>query len=369
MDGLTRRTLLKRAVATTAITAGVVATERAETNPGEAAMENQEQREKNPLPATNDTTPLTPRTAFDVPELKFDFPSLHIGVAAYDQGPTGCTVFRFSRDPTSVIDLRGGLPGTMGGSAQEDVRTAAICFAGGSLYGMEAASGVAAELFAQSGYADVKLVRGAIVWDLWRDNKIYPDKALGRAALKSARTGVFPLGRAGAGVSVGCAGEGTGQGGAFRQVGATKIAVFTIVNALGVIVNRQGKVVRGNLDKSTGKRHAHIELLEQRLKQKEKASEPPIGENTTLTLVVTNQKLGGYFDTRWQLQQLARQVHSSMARAIQPFHSMSDGDVLFAVTTGEVENQALNLTDLGVLASELAWDSVLSCFARKEKHD
>jgi L-aminopeptidase/D-esterase-like protein len=55
-----------------------------------------------------------------------------------------------------------------------------------------------------------------------------------------------------------------------------------------------------------------------------------------------------------------------MARAIQPFHSFGDGDVLFAVTTDEVENKALNLTDLGVLASELAWDAVLSCFQWKD---
>lgn len=79
-------------------------------------------------------------------------------------------------------------------------------------------------------------------------------------------------------------------------------------------------------------------------------------------LVVTNQKFAGYFETRWQLRQLARQVHSSMARAIQPFHSFGDGDILFAATTSEVEDSALNLTDLGVLASELAWDAVLKCY-------
>ena len=36
------------------------------------------------------------------------------------------------------------------------------------------------------------------------------------------------------------------------------------------------------------------------------------------------------------------------------------GDILFAVTTGEVENPLLNLTDVGVLASELAWDAVVN---------
>jgi L-aminopeptidase/D-esterase-like protein len=327
--------------------------------------------EKKPQLLTNDTTNLVPKTAFDVPALEFDFPALQIGVAAYEEGPTGCTVFRFLRDPTSVIDVRGGFPGTIHGSAEEDVRTAAICLAGGSTYGVEAATGVAAELFAQSRYSDIKLVRGAITYDFWRDNKIYPDKALGRAALKSARTGVFPLGRAGVGVSLTCGGgfggsERTGQGGAFLQVGPTKIAVFTAVNAAGAILDRQGQVVRGHLDRKTGRRHPYKELLERRLARAE-TKESPQGKNTTLTLVVTNQEFGGYFEIRWQLRQLARQVHSSMARAIQPFHSFGDGDVLFAVTTDEVENKALNLTDLGVLASELAWDAVLSCFQRGDE--
>ncbi len=80
--------------------------------------------------------------------------------------------------------------------------------------------------------------------------------------------------------------------------------------------------------------------------------------NTTLTLVVTNQKLA-----RRALQQLGRQVHASMSRAIQPFHSLVDGDVLYAATTNEVDNPQLDSVRLGVLASELAWDAVLSSVA------
>jgi L-aminopeptidase/D-esterase-like protein len=36
------------------------------------------------------------------------------------------------------------------------------------------------------------------------------------------------------------------------------------------------------------------------------------------------------------LQRLAVQVHTSMARAIQPFSTYNDGDTLFAVSTQEV---------------------------------
>jgi hypothetical protein len=54
------------------------------------------------------------------------------------------------------------------------------------------------------------------------------------------------------------------------------------------------------------------------------------------------------------------QTHTSMARAIQPFHTINDGDTLFAVTTGEVESSDISIEQLGVHASELMWDAVLA---------
>lgn len=84
----------------------------------------------------------------------------------------------------------------------------------------------------------------------------------------------------------------------------------------------------------------------------------PIGGNTTLTVLVTNVKLSDY-----SLNQLARQVHSSMHRAIQPFHTENDGDVLFALTTDEVELHGTVPTGFGSIASEVAWDAVLSAVA------
>jgi L-aminopeptidase/D-esterase-like protein len=58
-----------------------------------------------------------------------------------------------------------------------------------------------------------------------------------------------------------------------------------------------------------------------------------------------------------------------MARAIQPFHTIHDGDVFFTATTSEVENPDLSEIALGVLASELAWDAVLSCLAESKSPD
>lgn len=307
---------------------------------------------------TNDTLPLTPQTSFDGPALEFDFPGLQIGVAEYAEGPTGCTVFYFPKGAAmTASDVRGGSVGLTGDYDQNH----AICFAGGSLYGLEAATGVTAELFARRGYVTdwgtLDLVSGAIIYDYGaRTSKVYPDKALGRAAVRAALPGRFPLGARGAGRAARCgwyAKEASGQGGAFREVGGVKLAVFTVVNALGAVVDRQGAVVRGNLN-DAGERPSVGEELERRLA--EGAQTPPTHGNTTLTLVVTNQRLEPY-----SLQQLARQVHASMARAIQPFHTLNDGDVLFAVSTDEVDEPALREPALlGTLASELAWDAVLS---------
>lgn len=312
---------------------------------------------------SNDTLELAPRTAFDGPALAFDFPGLEVGCAEYDEGPTGCTVFSFLPDGVAcAVDVRGGSPGTLG-SRYEWVH--AICLAGGSLYGLEAATGVAAEIFARrdysTGWLDIPLVAGAIVFD-WgpRANAIYPDKALGRAALAAARPGVFPLGPRGAGRSATVGktfayseGEPAGQGAAFRQVGDTLIAVFTVVNAVGAVVDRDGNVVRGHLDPTTGERAGLVRGVEARLATG--APVRPLPGNTTLTVVVTNQKL----DARG-LRTLGRQVHASMARGIQPFHALIDGDVLYAVTTNEVESPVLESIGLGVVASELAWDAVLA---------
>lgn len=312
---------------------------------------------------SNDQLALTPCIPEGGPALSFDFPGLTVGVAEYEEGPTGCTTIAFDRTATCAVDVRGGSVGVVG---EHYGMADAICLAGGSAYGLEAASGVAAELLARRGYSaawqQIGLVAGAIIFDFGaRDNSVYPDKALGRAALRAARAGWFPLGPRGAGrsASVGklfrqpAMREPAGQGAAFRQVGPVHLAVFTVVNAVGAIVDRSGRVVRGYLDPTTGERGALPDLLERRL-----ADGPPPPGNTTLTVVATDLRLGAR-----ELRQLGRQVHTSMARAIQPFHALEDGDVLFACSTNAVDEASLPPSILGAIASELAWDAVLSCYA------
>jgi len=313
--------------------------------------------------------------------LSFDFPEMRIGVAEYEDGPTGTTVFYFPQAVMGAADVRGGSPGTVNAHTvelgYEDHFIDAVVFSGGSWYGLSAATGVAnaiKDARQQDGDFDhVAGVLGGIIYDIGarRFSRVTPDDQLGRQAFTAAVPNRFPLGAHGAGrfamqgyyfvkghdADAFARWPHSGQGGAFQQLGPTRVAVFTVVNALGAIVDRNGRVVRCSRNLAQADCPPIAELLairRQRLTERQPGSGGPT-DNTTLTLVVTNQKLSFAM-----LQRLAAQVHTSMARAIQPFSTEADGDVLYAVTTGQVENPGLSPMDLGVVASELAWDAILS---------
>ncbi len=301
-----------------------------------------------------------PLIATDVGDrvLAFDFPAMRVGIAEYPDGPTGVTVLHFPAGAAMAVDVRGGSPGFVGDYGFVH----AIALAGGSLLGLEAVSGVAAGLWAEVDaprWDAIPLVSGGIVFDFGgRDNGIHPDIRLGRAALANAVAGRFPLGARGAGrhVTVGNGfafdrGESAGQGAAFRETGGIKVFVCTVLNAVGAVFDREGNVVLGHANPETGEREGFPADLQRRIGAAERAP----SRNTTLTVVVTNQTVRGH-----DLAQLGRQVHSSMARAIQPFHTRDDGDILWAVSTAEVDIPQWSLTALGVLASEVAWDAILA---------
>ena len=296
--------------------------------------------------------------------LRFDFPAFRIGIGEYPDGPTGATVLHFPSGAAMAMDIRGGSPGVVGDYGFVH----AIVLSGGSLLGLEAASGVAGELFRRSGassWDNIPLVSGGIVFDFGgRDNGIYPDVRLGAAALDNAKPGEFPLGARGAGIAVtvgnGFAfdrGEPAGQGAAYREVGGVKFFACTVLNAIGAIYDRNGDIVLGHRDAETGERTSFAEDLERRVEAASKSDTAGPSRNTTLTVVVTNQTVRGH-----DLTQLGRQVHSSMARAIQPFHTRDDGDVLWMVSTAEVEVPQWSVTALGVAAAEVVWDAILTAY-------
>ena len=100
------------------------------------------------LAKTNEDGGLPIRTDAGDRVLAFDFPAFRVGIAEYPDGPTGTTVLHSPDGATAALDVRGGSPGVIGDYGFVH----AIALAGGSLLGLEAASGVAAGLLARGGY-------------------------------------------------------------------------------------------------------------------------------------------------------------------------------------------------------------------------
>lgn len=308
--------------------------------------------------------------------LEFDWPAIRIGSASYEEGPTGVTVFYFPHRAYVAVDARGGGPGTVNAAYMElgyEIKELdTIVFAGGSWYGLEATTAVASAL-KDDGVRDgnvfgadpnLAMSVGSIIFDFGgrRLNEIYPDKKLAQAAFRAAETGRFPLGAAGAGRNAasgyffGCNAR-SGQGGAYLERGALKIAAFTVVNAYGVVSDRDGRVVacyrHADWPADLRTRDLLVHFPESREAGWDGGGEQP--KNTTISVVVTNQRMSFA-----ELNRLGAQVHTSMARAIQPFATTNDGDVLYAVSTAELDEPVLPSYDLATLASEVMWDAVLA---------
>ncbi len=247
--------------------------------------------------------------------------------------------------------------------------------AGGSWYGLEDTTAVATALkddgIRDGTWDNLSLTVGAIIYDLGdrRLNEIYPDKRLAQAAYRAARPGVFPLGAHGAGRLAktgglfGCNAF-SGQGGAFRQVGELKLVAFVVVNAVGVVTRRDGRVAACYRDAGWPEDLRPSDLFSNYPASRKGgwnplAADQPATRNTTVGVIVTNQKLD-----RAQLDRLAAHVSASMSRALQPYATEFDGDVLYAVSTAELErnvdqSETPNF-DLDVLAGEVMWDAILS---------
>jgi len=324
----------------------------------------------------NDQSNLQPIVNAGGTELKFNWPMIRIGTAEYKEGPTGVTVFRFGRKVSAAYDVRGE-PGTANTDwlrlGRDKPSVDAVILSGGSFYGLESTTAVASALkddqLRTGTLGDVAHTTGAIIYDMGdrRLNEVYPDKRLAQAAFRAAKPGVFRVGSAGAGRFAKTGyffglNAHSGQGGAYYENGNLKIACFTVVNALGVVTDRGGHIKAGYPDPAWPATMDIAGLLKMiREKGGSGPAETKPTQNTTISLVVVNQKLP-FAD----LQRLAIQVHTSMSRGLQPYATEWDGDVLFAVSTGEVDlpkdekerTKAIGL--IPAIASEVMWDAILS---------
>jgi L-aminopeptidase/D-esterase-like protein len=69
------------------------------------------------------------------------------------------------------------------------------------------------------------------------------------------------------------------------------------------------------------------------------------GANTTIGAVATNAPF-----TKTQMTKIAQMAHDGYARAINPVHTMGDGDTIFSMSTGTSTSKC-DVTAIGAIAA------------------
>lgn len=120
------------------------------------------------------------------------------------------------------------------------------------------------------------------------------------------------------------------------------VGAIAATNAVGTILDPDtGTAVAGVRGDEPGTFLSLPETMDRRTTQLE-----AVMQNTTLVCVATNANID-----HSRLQRVAYQAHDGMARAIVPAHTTADGDIAFAVTTGQVEVKPFDALTVGLLAA------------------
>lgn len=291
-----------------------------------------------------------------------DVAGIKVGHFTDTRRPTGCTVILCEDGATGGVDVRGSAPGTRETDLLDPKNLVqqvhAIVLSGGSAFGLDTATGVVRWLEERGigydvGVAKVPIVPAAILFDLGvGDAKIRPDAEAGYKACKAASANAPAEGNvgAGAGATVGKMFGGKramkgGIGTASIKLPGLTVGAIVAVNAVGDVIDpTTGKLIAGART-ADGKKLAGTMagiLRGEAL--------PPMlgGTNTTIGLVATDAKLD-----KAQAQKVAEMAQDGLARAINPAHTMFDGDTIFAVATGKTTStNPANVTLIGALAAE-----------------
>jgi len=305
-----------------------------------------------------------------------DVRGIEVGHAQDDEALTGCTVIICRKGTVAGVDVRGGAPGTRETDLLNPVnlveKVHAVVLAGGSAFGLDAATGVMRYLEERkigfnTGVAKVPIVPSAILYDLNLGRAdVRPDSAMGYRAAASASPDPPVEGNAGVGMgaSVGKMFGGSlsmkaGVGTASMDIGAGVIVgALVAVNAWGDVVDPQTNEIIAGLRSGkvgplrVGKKDYFAGTLSM---MKSSIGRGLLGlasrANTVIGVVATNAKL-----TKAQATKVAQMAQSGVARTIRPAHTMLDGDVIFALSTG---TKKADVSLVGTFAAEVMAQAVV----------
>jgi L-aminopeptidase/D-esterase-like protein len=305
-----------------------------------------------------------------------DVYGIEVGHAQNEQALTGCTVILCRKGAVAGVDVRGGAPGTRETDLLNPMNLVekihAIVLAGGSAYGLDAASGVMRYLEEKkigfnTGVARVPIVPSAILYDLnLGQADVRPDSTMGAFAAASAVSAPPAEGNVGAGTgaSVGkmfgaALAMKSGLGTASIDIGGGVIVgAIVAVNAWGDVISPDtGEIVAGLRSGKIGplrigKANPFADTLAM--------MKTPAGRtilrladrgNTVIGAVATNAKL-----SKAQAAKVAQMAHDGLARTVRPAHTMLDGDTIFALSTGA---KKADVSTIGAFAAEVMAQAIL----------
>jgi L-aminopeptidase/D-esterase-like protein len=290
-----------------------------------------------------------------------DIPGIRVGHASDFEALTGCTVVLCEAGAVAGADIRGSAAGTEEFQVMNPMHVAdtvhGVVLAGGSAFGLEAASGVRRYLERRgAGFetraARVPIVPCAILYDLALGRPdVRPTREMGESAAAAAHDGPVEEGAVGAGTgaSVGKlfgmsramkSGLGSATVSLSGVYGGVLVSALAVVNAFGDVRDPEtGQLVAG------ARRSAEsLELADTAREMKCGARGRFQGGNTTLVVVATNARL-----TKVQVTKLAQLAQNGVAQAISPSHTMMDGDLVIALSVGA---RGADVDALGVAANE-----------------
>jgi len=311
-----------------------------------------------------------------------DVPGIRVGHWTDRRNVTGCTVIRCDRGAVGGVDVRGAAPGTRETDLLRPENTIeevhAIVLAGGSAFGLDAASGAVRYLHERGlglefGEFRIPIVPAAILFDLGIGRPVAPDERAGHLAASRATGGRVAEGSVGAGTGATVAKQagpsrrlkgGLGTASEWLDTGVVAGALVA-VNAVGTIRDpATAEVVaapRGRprrfLDIDdvlrTGRswRDLHPEEAGPPVVV---TDDPDAGQSTTIGVVATNAKL-----TKALASRLATVCQDAFARTIWPAHTRGDGDTVFTLATGDVEVDPAGYSALEAMATRAMERAIL----------
>jgi L-aminopeptidase/D-esterase-like protein len=305
-----------------------------------------------------------------------DVAGIRVGHAQDLEALTGCTAILCEDGAVGGVDVRGGAPGTRETDLLRPMhqveRVHGIMLAGGSAFGLSAASGAISYLEDRDvGFdarvARVPIVPSAILFDLdLGDARVRPDAAMGYQACLNASDARPAEGNVGAGTGA-TVGKILGMGQAMKSgigTASLEIGAGVVVGAI-IAVNAVGDVLdpaTGNI--LAGARSADLGPLRigspgyfadtlrvMKTLVGRKALGLATRQHTIIGVVATNARLD-----KAQTNKVAQMAHDGLARTIRPAHTMLDGDTIFALATGK---RKADTNIVGAFAAEVTAQAIV----------